>query len=143
MPLQTTFYDKVTSIGTTQLYDLGTVRVEGNKVYKYYKAGGTIATASAVRASAQGTVSVHAANMTPIGANTTGSSFAANDYGWFQVAGEVGPLDTSGSTAAGYPLYAVDASGLLSGASASATAVGNSTVSVDSATGYGELSGLL
>lgn len=143
MPLQTTFYDKVTAIGTNQLYPLGTVRIEGSKAYKYFQAGGTIATASAVAASARGTVVVHAANLIPIGANTTGSSFAANDFGWFQVAGEVGPLDTSGATAAGYPLYAVDASGLLTGAVASATLVGNSVVSVDSATGYGELSGLL
>jgi len=143
MPLQTTFYDKVTSIGTTQLYPLGTLRIEGNKAYKYYKASGTIATASAVTGSASGTVKVHAASLKPIAVNTTGSSFAANDYGWFQVSGEVGPLDTSGATGVGYPLYAVDASGLLSGASASATAVGNSVVSVDNATGYGELSGLL
>jgi hypothetical protein len=143
MPLQTVFYTKVTEHDTVQRYPLGTIRIEGGKTYKYFKASGVITSGDAVTMAASGTVKVHAANLKPIGGNLTGSSSTDGGYFWVQVGGEVGPLDTSGSTAAGYPLYAVDATGLISGASASATAIGNSVVSVDNATGYGELCGLV
>ena len=143
MPLQTTFGTKVSKHDATQLHDLGTLRIEGNKAYKYYKASGAIADKAAVTGAAAGTVKLHAASLTPIAVNWTGSAFADGEYGWFQVAGQVGPLDTSGATAVGYPLYAVDATGLLTGLVTGATAIGSSVVTVDNATGYGELAGLV
>jgi len=143
MPLQTIFYTKVTDHDATQRYPLGTIRIEGSKTYKYVKSSGIITTGDAVTMAAAGTVKVHAANLAPVGANFTGASSADTEFFWMQIGGETPVTDTSGSTAAGYPLYAVDATGLVSGAAASATAIGNSVVSLDNASGYGELSGLL
>jgi hypothetical protein len=144
MPLQTTFYDKVTAAGTVQLYDLGTVRVEGSKVYKYFKnSGASLANNTACTGTARGSVKLTAVNLKAIGVNVTGAAIADGSYFWAQVAGEVGPIDTSGATAVGYALNALDADGTLTGAAASATAIGNSIVTVDNATGYAELSGLL
>ncbi len=143
MPLQTVFRDKVTDKGTKQLYPLGTIRVEGDKIYKYVKSSGTIHSMDAAVFSAPGTVKVTGASLKSSGINATGADTADGEYFWMQVSGPTPPFDSSGATAVGYPLYAVSATGALSGAAASAVAVGNSTISVDNATGYAVLSGLL
>jgi len=143
MPLQTAFYDKVTAKGTKQLYPLGTIRVEGNKVYKYVKSSGIINNNDVATAAAAGTVKVTGASLKGIGVNSTGADTADGEYFWMQVAGETNAFDSSGATGVGYPLYAVDATGLMSGTAASASAVGTSTIAVDNATGYAVLAGLL
>lgn len=143
MPLQTTFHDKVTTKGTVQKYPLGTLRFEGNKAYKYVKSSGVIHSMDACTTAAAGTVKVTGANLKAVGINATGADTADAEYFWMQVAGETPTFDSSGATAVGYPLYAVSATGLLSGSSVSAVAVGNSTITVANATGYAMLSGLL
>lgn len=145
-PLQTTFGQKVTTITTTQVHPLGTVRVEGNNVYKYTKAGGTIPTKSACSASAAGTVVVGAANLKACGVNNTGTALASGDYFWMQIGGEVtGLVLDHTEVGAGKPLSFANASGTLSGGThvGTFTHIGNSTVAATHATlGIGNLSGL-
>lgn len=149
MPLQTTFGSKTTLVETTQRHPLGTIRVEGDKTYKYMKSGGVIHANDGCAMSASGTVVVTAANLKASGINSSRATLASADYFWMQVAGEVlgdatVVLDTSGATAVGYPAYCLDASGLLTGAAASSTIIGTSTVAVKHAsTGVVMLSGLL
>lgn len=149
MPLQTTFGSKTTLVETTQRHPLGTIRVEGNKTYKYMKAGGTIHALDGCAMSASGTVVVTAANLKASGVNTSAATLSSGDYFWMQVAGEVGDSvtgypDTNTATAVGYPAYCTDATGLLTGTAASGTIIGTSTVAVKSATvGIVLLSGLL
>ena len=149
MPLQTTFGSKLTTVATVQAHPLGTIRVEGDKTYKYMKAGGAIHATDGCAMSASGTVLVTGANLKACGVNSSRVTLASGDYFWMQVAGEIlgdatVVLDTSGSTAVGYPAYCTDATGLLSGAAASSTLIGTSTVSVKHATlGAVMLSGLL
>lgn len=145
MPLQTTFGQKVTTITTTQVHPLGTVRVEGNNVYKYMKAGGTIPVRSACSISAAGTVVVGAASIKPCGVNNTGTALSSGDYFWMQVTGEITGCDTSLSPGIGYPATYVNANGTLSGGTAAATytALGNSSVVATSASaGIVNLAGL-
>lgn len=149
MPLQTTFGSKVSLVETTQRHPLGTIRVEGNKTYKYTKAGGTIHAMDGCAASAAGTVVVTGANLKACGVNGTGASLASGDYFWMSVGGEFGDAtsgypDTSGSTAVGYPAYCTSATGLLSGTAAGGVTIGTSTVAVKSNTvGVVLLAGLL
>lgn len=149
MPLQTLFYDRVSSVTTVRKYPLGTLRYEGNKVYKYVVAGGTIAALYGCSASASGTVVARTTSLVAIGVNSTGASRASGDYFWMQVSGEIGDAtvgypDTNSATAVGYPAYTTDASGVLTGTAASGTAIGTSTVVVKSASvGIVLLAGLL
>lgn len=144
MPLQTTFGSKVTLVETTQRHALGTVRVEGNKIYKYMKAGGTIANKAGCMISASGTVLLTTGIGPGCGWNSTGSALAANDYFWMQVSGEVTALNTDSITAVGYPVGVTDADGVtLADPGAGVTAFGNCTVAVKHAsTGIILLSGL-
>lgn len=149
MPLQTSFGSKVNLVETTQRHPLGTIRVEGNKTYKYMKSGGTIHALDGCAMSASGTVVVTAANLKACGVNPSGATLSSGDYFWMQVAGEIGDSvsgypDTNSATAVGYPAYCTDATGLLTGTAASGTIIGSSTVAVKSATvGIVLLSGLL
>jgi len=149
MPLQTTFGSKITTVATVAAHPLGTIRVEGDKTYKYMKAGGVIHAPDGCAMSASGTVVVTAANLKASGVNASRATLASGDYFWMQVAGEmIGDatvsIDTSGSTAVGYPAYCTDATGLLSGTAAGGTIIGTSTVAVKHATlGAVMLSGLL
>ena len=149
MPLQTTFGSKVSLVETTQRHPLGTIRVEGNKTYKYMKAGGAIHAMDGCSISAAGTVVVTAANLKACGVNGTGATLANLDYFWMQVAGEFGDAasgypNTNSATGVGYPAYCTDATGLLTGTAASGTIIGTSTVAVKSATvGIVLLQGLL
>ena len=130
-PVQTTFGQKVTTITTTQVHPLGTVRIEGKDIYKYTKAGGTIPVRSACCMSASGTVVVGAANLKASGVNNTGTALGSGDYFWMQVAGEIVNCDTQLSPAAnGYPATFVLANGTLSGGTAAATymPIGNASV---------------
>ena len=144
MPLQTIFTDKVTKVGTTQLYPLGTKRIEGGKMYKYTKAGGTIAADAACQASALGTVLLFAGVGPGCGFNATGSALAANDYFWMQTHGEVEGLNTDALTAVGYPVGITDADGTTIGApGAGVTTFGNTVCAVKHASaGIIYLSGL-
>jgi len=148
MPLQTSFGSKTTLVETTQRHPLGTIRVEGNKTYKYMKAGGAIHALDGCAMSASGTVVVTAANLKACGVNSSAATLASGDYFWMQVAGEIGDAttgypDTSGATAVGYPAYCTDATGLLTGAAAGGQIIGTSTVAVKNASGTVLLSGLL
>jgi len=128
---------------------LGTIRIEGNKTYKYTKAGGAIHAMDGCAASAAGTVVVTAANLKACGVNPTGATLADGDYFWMQVGGEFGDAvsgypNTNSSTGVGYPAYCTDATGLTTGTAASGTLLGTSTVAVKSASvGIVLLSGLL
>jgi len=145
-PVQTTFGQKVTTITTTQVHPLGTVRFEGNNVYKYMKAGGTIPVRSACSMSAAGTVVVGAASIKACGVNNTGTALGSGDYFWMQIGGEVTSLVLNhAEVAAGGPLSYINASGTLSGGThvGTFTHIGNSTVAATHATaGVGYLSGL-
>jgi hypothetical protein len=145
-PLQSTFGQTVTKITTTQVHPLGTVRVEGNNVYKYMKAGGTIPVRSACSTSAAGTVVVGAASIKACGVNNTGTALGSGDYFWMQIGGEVANLALDhAEVAVGKPLSYVNASGTLSGGThvGTFTHIGNSTVAATHATlGVGYLSGL-
>jgi hypothetical protein len=145
MPLQTTFGQKVTDVTTTQQHPLGTLRYEGNLVYKYVKAGGTIADKCACMWSAQGTVLLAtSAALSGVGINYTGGSRSSGDYFWMLVGGEVS-LNTNNAGAAGAELRYVTADGTITGATASATNIGHSMVSVKGTqgVGYGVLMGLV
>jgi len=148
MPLQTMFGSKVTLVETTQRHPLGTIRIEGDKTYKYMKAVGTIHSLDGCSMSATGAVVVTGSSLKTIGINTTFADLSSGDYFWMQVAGEitgtsVTNLVTNGGTV-GYPAYCTDATGKLTGAAGSGTAVGTATVVVSSATvGTILLAGLL
>lgn len=144
MPLQTIFTDKVTKVGTTQLYPLGTERIEGNKIYKYMKSGGTVDANAALQASAAGTVVLFAGVGPGCGFNSTGSALAANDYFWMQVHGEVADLNTDGITAVGMQVGITDADGVtIADPTTGITAFGNCTCAVKHASaGVIYLSGL-
>lgn len=144
MPLQTSFGQSVTKVETTLRHPLGTVRVEGNKIYKYMKAGGTIASLAGCMISASGTVVLTTGIGPGAGWNATGSALAANDYFWMQVSGEVSGLNTNSLTAVGYVVGVTDADGVtLATPGAGVTAFANCTVVVKSATvGVILLSGL-
>lgn len=149
MPLQTTFGSKVTLVETTQRHPLGTIRIEGNKTYKYMKAGGAIHALDGCATSAAGTVVVTGANFKACGVNTSRVTLADGDYFWMQVAGEVTGdatvnLATNGATGVGYPAYCTSATGLLTGTAAGGVTIGTSTVAVSHATtGVVLLAGLL
>lgn len=143
MPLQTTFGQNVTKIETTQRHALGTTRIEGNKIYKYMKAGGTVAANAALQMSAAGTAVLFTGVGPGCGFNATGSALAANDFFWMQVSGEVGGLVTTGMSA-GYPVGVTDADGVtLAAPTTGITALANSTfVVADDTAGVIHLSGL-
>lgn len=146
MPLQTTFQGSVTKVGTVLLHPLGTFRVEGNKVYKYMKADGTITANAGCMISAAGTVLLTTGIGPGAGWNTTGVELTSGQYFWMQVAGEWGPVDTNtGMTAVGYPVGVTDADGVtLADVGAGVTAFANCTVAVKSETaGVILLSGLI
>jgi len=145
MPLQTVFYSKVNAIGTVLLHPLGTRRIEGDKIYKYVKVGGTVAADAALDHTGQGTVVLFTGIGPGAGFNQTGSALAANDYFWMQIHGEVGGLDTdTGMTAVGYPVGVTDADGVtLEDPGAGVSIFGNTVVAVKHATlGIIYLSGL-
>ena len=145
MPLQTIFRNKVTHVGTTLLHPLGTRRVEGSKIYKYVKAGGTIANLAACQNSAQGTVLLFAGVGPGAGFNSTGSALANGNYFWMQISGEVGGLDTdTGLTGVGYPVGVTDADGVtLADPTSGITKLANTVVAVKHASaGIIYLSGL-
>jgi hypothetical protein len=146
MPLQTTFGNKVTLVETTLRHPLGTFRVEGNKVYKYMKAGGTITANAGCMISAAGTVLLTTGIGPGAGWNSTGVELTVGQYFWMQVSGEWGPVDTNtGMTAVGYPVGVTDADGVtLADPASGITAFANCTVAVKSETaGIILLSGLI
>ena len=145
MPLQMTFESKVTLVETTMRHPLGTVRVEGNKIYKYMKAGGTITANGGCMISAAGTVLLTTGIGPGCGWNTTGVALADGDYFWMQVSGEWGPVDTNtGMTAVGYPVGVTDADGItLADPTTGITAFGKCMVAVkDETAGIILLTGL-
>jgi len=143
MPLQLMFVGSVSLVGTTLLHPLGTIRVEGNKIYRYTKAGGTIAAGAAVSMSASGTVLLFAASMKACGLNATGVELTVGQYFWRQVAGEVGGLVTTGLTV-GQAVGITNADGVtIAAPTTGITALANSALVVISDTaGVILLSGL-
>lgn len=143
MPLQTVFRDKVSEQSSTQLYPLGTLRVEGGKVYRYVLADGAIAANVAVYFVGRNEVKTLAAGFVVCGIAVEAKT--DNYYFWLQVAGEYGPIDTSAAASAGVAPSAHDDTGVVSGTAVGANqiAIGNSIVTFDNASGYINIQGLL
>ena len=118
MPLQTTFYDKVTANDVAQKYPLGTLRVEGNKKYRYVKTAGAIDANDAVAYTAAFTVNDAFASG-QIAAGVCETALSSGYYGWMTVSGNITFSDT---VAVGAPVYGTAATGAITGTSTSNSA---------------------
>ena len=109
MPLQTTFYDKIDDTSTTQRYDLGTLSIEGTKIYRYVKANAAIDAYDGVVSTALGNVddALSSGNQAQ---GVAVAAIASGSYGWIQV---YGPLATTLAGNALDPVYATATTGAL------------------------------